>query len=238
MRARPAATRRRAAHVEAHRTQSIGWLRASVLGANDGIVSMSSLLAGVATAKVSHGALLVTGVAALVSGAMSMAAGEYVSVSSQSDTERADLAREGAELLTQPEHELQELAAIYVERGLPPALALEVAKQLMAHDALAAHARDELGLSHTTTARPAQAALVSALSFASGAVFPLALALFSPAGWSVLLVTAGSLCMLALLGILAAQAGGSPMLKPTARVTLLGALAMLLAIVAGRVFGV
>ncbi|MDB4985419.1 MAG: Protein of unknown function transrane [Myxococcaceae bacterium] len=225
------------AHAERHRTEHIGWLRASVLGANDGIISMSSLLAGVAAAEVQPGALLVTGVAALVSGAMSMAAGEYVSVSSQSDTERADLLRERAELAADPEHEAEELAAIYVERGLSPLLARQVASELMQHDALAAHARDELGLSHTTTARPAQAAVASALSFASGALFPLAVALIAPAPWVVRGVALSSLLLLALLGLLAAHAGGAPALKPTLRVTLLGALAMILAVGAGRLFG-
>ena len=199
---------------------------------------MSSLLVGVAAANVSPGALLVTGVAALVSGAMSMAAGEYVSVSSQSDTERADLARERAELASQPEHETQELAAIYVGRGLLPELATSVAEQLMAHDALAAHARDELGLSHTMTARPTQAAVTSALSFASGAVFPLATALLAPARWIVLFVAISSLILLAVLGVLAARTGGAAALKPALRVTLLGALAMALAVGVGRLFGV
>ncbi|MDB4991469.1 MAG: protein of unknown function transrane [Myxococcaceae bacterium] len=226
------------AHAERHRSEHIGWLRAAVLGANDGIISMSSLLAGVAAAEVQHGALLVTGVAALVSGAMSMAAGEYVSVSSQSDTERADLARERAELAAQPEHEAEELAAIYVERGLSPKLAAQVASQLMQHDALAAHARDELGLSNITTARPTQAAITSALSFASGAVFPLAVALLTPPPWVVRAVAGSSLLLLALLGLLAAYAGGAPPLKPTLRVTLLGALAIMLAVGAGRLFGV
>lgn len=224
-------------HLERHRTDHIGWLRAAVLGANDGIVSMSSLLVGVAAANISDAQLLITGVAALVSGAMSMAAGEYVSVSSQSDTERADLAREQAELSAQPDHERDELATIYVARGLSPELAREVAKQLMAHDALAAHARDELGLSHTVSARPTQAAVTSALSFASGGLFPLLLAVLSPTRWVVPLVSVSSLLLLTALGVLAARVGGAPAGKAALRVGLLGSLAMGLAVAVGLLFG-
>jgi VIT1/CCC1 family predicted Fe2+/Mn2+ transporter len=223
-------------HVEVHRTDHIGWLRAAVLGANDGIVSMSSLLVGVAAASISQGGLLVTGVAALVSGAMSMAAGEYVSVSSQSDTERADLAREHAELSTQPEHEHDELASIYVTRGLSPELAREVAKQLMVHDALAAHARDELGLSDTVSARPTQAALTSALSFASGGLFPLLLTILTPTRWVVPVVAVSSLVLLTALGALAARVGGAPGGKAALRVGLLGSVAMGLSVAVGSLF--
>ncbi|MEY4513122.1 MAG: hypothetical protein RLZZ450_5244 [Pseudomonadota bacterium] len=224
-------------HTEAHRTDHIGWLRAAVLGANDGIVSMSSLLVGVAAASIAEGGLLVTGVAALVSGAMSMAAGEYVSVSSQSDTERADLARELTELATQPEHEHDELAAIYVARGLSAELAGKVAKQLMAHDALAAHARDELGLSDTVSARPTQAALTSALSFASGGLFPLLLTILTPSRWVVPVVAVSSLVLLAALGALAARVGGAHAGKAALRVGLLGSMAMGLSVAVGSLFG-
>jgi VIT1/CCC1 family predicted Fe2+/Mn2+ transporter len=224
-------------HVEVHRTDHIGWLRAAVLGANDGIVSMSSLLVGVAAASIGEGGLLVTGVAALVSGAMSMAAGEYVSVSSQSDTERADLAREHAELSTQPEHEHAELAAIYVTRGLSPELAREVAKALMVHDALAAHARDELGLSDTVSARPTQAALTSALSFASGGLFPLLFTILTPARWVVPVVAISSLVLLTALGALAARVGGAAAGKAALRVGLLGSMAMALSVAVGSLFG-
>jgi len=224
-------------HVEVHRTDHIGWLRAAVLGANDGIVSMSSLLVGVAAASITEGGLLITGVAALVSGAMSMAAGEYVSVSSQSDTERADLARELAELAAQPEHEHSELAAIYVTRGLSPELADAVAKQLMVHDALAAHARDELGLSDAVSARPTQAALTSALSFASGGLFPLLLSIMTPTRWVVPVVAVSSLVLLTALGELAARVGGAPAGKAALRVGLLGSMAMGLSVVVGVLFG-
>ena len=210
-------------HPERHRTDRIGWLRAAVLGANDGIVSTASLLVGVAAANPDRSALMVAGVAGLVAGAMSMAAGEYVSVSSQSDTEQADLARETRELELQPVHEHEELAGIYESRGLSPELALEVATQLMAHDALGAHARDELGITDTATARPVQAALTSAATFAAGAVLPL--------------IGGTSLVFLIALGGLSAQAGGAPVLKASARVAFWGALAMALTAGVGRMFG-
>jgi VIT1/CCC1 family predicted Fe2+/Mn2+ transporter len=224
-------------HDENHRTHRIGWLRAAVLGANDGIVSTASLIVGVAAADASHGNVLVTGIAGLVAGAMSMAAGEYVSVSSQADTEQADLTRERREQAADPEKEHAELTAIYVARGLEPALADAVARQLVAKDALAAHARDELGISESLSARPVQAALASAGTFAVGAVLPLLLVLIVPApalGWTVSL---GSLGFLALLGALAAKAGGSPVWRATARVTFWGALAMGLTAGAGALFG-
>ena len=224
-------------HPERHKTEHIGWLRAAVLGANDGIVSTASLLVGVASASAGRAELMVAGAAAVVAGAMSMAAGEYVSVSSQSDTERADVARERAELATQPEHEMQELASIYVARGLTPELASQVAEQLMAHDALGAHARDELGVSHTSTARPVQASLTSAASFAAGAVLPLLIAILAPARLIVPLVAGGSLVFLAALGALAAKTGGASALKGSLRVTFLGALAMLLTAGIGMLFG-
>jgi vacuolar iron transporter family protein len=225
-------------HVEGHRTHRIGWLRAAVLGANDGIVSTASLVLGVAAAGVSAKTILVAGVAGLVAGSMSMAAGEYVSVSSQADTEGADLARERIELATDPVHEHAEMAAIYVKRGLDPALAREVATQLMDHDALGAHARDELGISELMTARPVQAALASAATFAIGAALPLLIAVIAPQ--SILLYTVGgsSLFFLAALGSLAARAGGAPVLLAAARVTFWGALAMALTAGVGRLFGV
>jgi VIT1/CCC1 family predicted Fe2+/Mn2+ transporter len=227
----------RTVHPELHRTERIGWLRAAVLGANDGIVSTASLLVGVAAASAGRGELLVAGGAGLMAGAMSMAAGEYVSVSSQADTERADLARESAELLTEPELERKELASIYVTRGLDPELAGEVARQLMAHDALGAHARDELGMSHTVSARPVQAAVTSAASFALGAALPLLTALAAPAQEVVPLVACTSLAFLVLLGAVAARTGGAPVLKASLRVALLGALAMAVTAGAGRLFG-
>jgi VIT1/CCC1 family predicted Fe2+/Mn2+ transporter len=227
----------RTTHPELHRTERIGWLRAAVLGANDGIVSTASLLVGVAAAGGSRGELLVAGVAGLVAGAMSMAAGEYVSVSSQSDTERADLARERTELAAAPEAELQELTSIYVARGLTPALAGEVAKQLTAHDALAAHARDELGISSTLSARPVQAALTSAATFAVGAALPLATALVSPPAAAGALVTATSLAFLVGLGAVGAMTGGAPVGRAALRVTFWGALAMALTAVVGKLFG-
>ena len=224
-------------HHETHRTSRIGWLRAAVLGANDGVVSTASLLVGVAAAHASHSALLLAGVAGLVAGAMSMAAGEYVSVSSQSDTEKADLARERAELLAQPEHEHQELAGIYVERGLDPELAKEVARQLMAHDDLGAHARDELGINEMTSANPVQAAFTSALTFSVGAALPLLAALAAPAALVVPLVAGTSLIVLTVLGALSARAGGAPVFRATLRVVFWGALAMALTAGVGKLFG-
>jgi len=224
-------------HPEHHRTHRIGWLRAAVLGANDGIVSTASLIVGVAAANSGHNSVLVAGVAGMMAGAMAMAAGEYVSVSSQADSERADLARERQELATQPEHEHAELAAIYVTRGLDAGLADQVASQLMAKDALGAHARDELGISEILTARPVQAALASACSFAVGAAMPLLLVLVVPASALVWSVSASSLLFLALLGALAARAGGSPVLRATLRVTFWGALAMAITAGVGALFG-
>lgn len=224
-------------HLEMHRTARIGWLRAAVLGANDGIVSTASLLVGVAAAHAGHRELLLTGVAGLMAGAMSMAAGEYVSVSSQSDTEQADLARERGELATQPELELQELASIYVGRGLTPELALQVAKQLTARDALEVHAREELGLSEIVSARPVQAGLTSAATFAVGAALPLVTALVSPARYVVVLVSGTSLLFLILLGAISARTGGAPVVKAAARVAFWGALAMGLTAGVGKLFG-
>lgn len=224
-------------HSEHHRAHRIGWLRAAVLGANDGIVSTASLIVGVAAAESSHGHVLVAGIAGLVAGAMSMAAGEYVSVSSQSDTERADLERERKELATDSEHEHAELAAIYVTRGLDAELANHVATQLMAKDALGAHARDELGISDTLSARPVQAALASAGTFAIGAAMPLLLVLLVPTSTLVWTVSGSSLFFLALLGSLAAHAGGSSVWRSTARVTFWGALAMALTAGVGAWFG-
>lgn len=224
-------------HDENHRTHRIGWLRAAVLGANDGIVSTASLIVGVAAADASHGNVLVTGIAGLVAGAMSMAAGEYVSVSSQADTEQADLERERLELATEPDKELAELTAIYVARGLEAGLASEVARQLTAHDAHGTHARDELGVSESLSARPVQAALASAGTFAVGAALPLVLVLIVPSASLVWTVSLCSLVFLALLGGLAARAGGSPIWRATARVTFWGALAMALTAGAGALFG-
>ena len=224
-------------HDESHRTHRIGWLRAAVLGANDGIVSTASLIVGVAAANASHGRVLVTGIAGLVAGAMSMASGEYVSVSSQVDTEQADVSRERGELATEPEKEHAELTAIYVARGLDPALADAVARQLAAKDALPAHSRDELGISENLSARPVQAALASAGTFAVGALLPLLLVLVVPASALVWPVSLSSLGFLALLGALAAKAGGSLVWRATARVTFWGALAMGLTAGAGAFFG-
>ena len=223
-------------HTEAHRTQRIGWLRAAVLGANDGIVSTSSLLVGIAAASASQTTLLMTGVAALVAGAMSMAAGEYVSVYSQADAEKADLARERAELTKDSAAELRELAAIYAARGLTPQLAAQVAAQLTAHDALGAHARDELGISGAYSARPLQAALASAASFAAGAALPLAIAAIAPAQSVILWVAGTSLLSLALLGLVAALAGGSAVLRSVWRVTFWGVLAMAVTAGVGTLF--
>ena len=213
-------------HTERHRTHHTGWLRAAVLGANDGIVSTASLVMGIAAAQASHSSILVAGVAGLVAGAMSMAAGEYVSVYSQADTERADIARERAELAADSAAEHRELAAIYVGRGLDAALAQQVAVQLMAHDALGAHARDELGISDTLSARPVQAALSSAASFAVGAALPLLVAAAAPERFTIPAVGGASLLLLALLGGLDARAGGAPMATAAARVAFWGALAM------------
>jgi VIT1/CCC1 family predicted Fe2+/Mn2+ transporter len=224
-------------HTEAHLVGRIGWLRAAVLGANDGIISTASLILGVASAAVSQGEVLLAGVAGLVAGAMSMAAGEYVSVSSQSDTEHADLARERRELVDDPQFEKEELAQIYVGRGLEAGLARQVAQQLMEKDALSAHARDELGISEISTARPVQAALASAATFSVGAAAPLVLVLVSPSNWLLPVVSAGSLVFLALLGIIGARTGGADVLKPTIRVTFWGAFAMALTAGIGAVFG-
>ncbi|MDO9104195.1 MAG: VIT family protein [Methylovulum sp.] len=218
-------------HPERHRTDRIGWLRAAVLGANDGIVSTASLVLGVAAANASHSSILVTGIAGLVAGAMSMAAGEYVSVHSQADTENADLMRERAELQKDPAAEHRELAGIYIARGLTPDLAAQVAKQLMAYDALATHARDELGISETFSAKPIQAALASAASFAVGAALPMAVTALAPETSLMLWVSVTSLAFLMLLGAIAAKAGGANTLIGAGRVTFWGALAM--AITAG-----
>jgi VIT1/CCC1 family predicted Fe2+/Mn2+ transporter len=224
-------------HPESHLVSRIGWLRAAVLGANDGIVSTASLIVGVAAASAATSEVLVAGVAGLVAGAMSMAAGEYVSVSSQSDTEQADLARERAELATQPEFEREELARIYIDRGVTPDLARQVADQLMAKDPLGAHARDELGISEVTTARPIQAALTSAATFAVGAAMPLAMVLLMPNEAVVMGVSIASLVFLALLGTIGARAGGAKVMKATLRVTFWGALAMALTAGIGALFG-
>jgi VIT1/CCC1 family predicted Fe2+/Mn2+ transporter len=224
-------------HSEYHRTHRVGWLRAAVLGANDGIVSTASLIVGVAVAESSRSSVLVAGMAGLVAGAMSMAAGEYVSVSSQSDTEQADLKRERVELATDSESEHAELTGIYVARGLDLQLARQVAKQLMEHDALGAHARDELGISETLSARPVQAAFASAGSFTIGAILPLLTVLLVPRAALVWTVSGSSLLFLALLGGLAARAGGSPVWISVGRVTFWGALAMGLTAGVGALFG-
>lgn len=205
-------------HTESHLVERIGWLRAAVLGANDGIISTASLILGVASAAASKSDVLLSGVAGLVAGAMSMAAGEYVSVSSQSDTERADLAREARELSQDPQSEKEELARIYAARGVELTLARKVAEQLMAKDALGAHARDELGISEISTARPVQAALASAATFSVGAAAPLVLTLLAPSAWLIPAVSIGSLVFLALLGIMGASAGGAAIVPPTIRV--------------------
>lgn len=224
-------------HSESHLVDRIGWLRAAVLGANDGIVSTASLIVGVAAASANSSDILIAGVAGLVAGAMSMAAGEYVSVSSQSDTERADLARESKELAEDLDSEREELAQIYVKRGVDHDLAVRVADQLMAKDALGAHARDELGISEITTARPVQAALTSAATFAIGAAMPLLMVLISPVSYLIPVVTVASLAFLALLGAIGARAGGANVLRATARVTFWGALAMALTAGIGALFG-
>ncbi len=224
-------------HLERHRTGRIGWLRAAVLGANDGIVSTSSLVLGVAAAEASHANVLVAGVAGLVAGAMSMAAGEYVSVHSQADTEQAEIERERAELKDDPKGERQELASIYMSRGLDPSLARQVADQLTAHDALGAHARDELGITDALRARPVQAALASAASFAAGAILPLAVTALSPPQVLIPVVAGTSLAFLALLGGVAARAGGASVLKGAIRVTFWSALAMAVTAAVGKLFG-
>ncbi len=224
-------------HMEMHRLDRAGWLRAAVLGANDGIVSTAALLVGVAVAATDHGQVMISGVAGLVAGAMSMAAGEYVSVSSQADAEKADLARESAELAADPAAETRELAAIYQGRGLDAAAAGAVAAQLMAHDALSAHARDELGLSETMAARPIQAALASAAAFATGAGLPLLVAALVPLAWLGWVVTAAALLFLVLLGVVGARLGGAPVLRPTARVLFWGALALAASALVGKLFG-
>ncbi len=227
----------RAPHGERHFSERIGWLRAAVLGANDGVVSTASLVVGVAAAGASRSGVLVAGMAGLVAGAMSMAAGEYVSVSSQADTEKADLARERHELETMPGPEREELRAIYVKRGLDPELAGRVADQLMAADALGAHARDELGISDVHMARPLQAAGASAATFAAGAALPLVTAAVLPSSGVVLGVSAVSLASLALLGGLAAGVGGAPIARGVLRVTFWGAFAMAVTAAIGRLFG-
>lgn len=224
-------------HSESHLVSRIGWLRAAVLGANDGIVSTASLIVGVAAAAAQPKDILVAGIAGLVAGAMSMAAGEYVSVSSQSDTEEADIARERQELGENIEFERAELAEIYVKRGVEPDLARKVALQLMAKDALGAHARDELGISEITTARPVQAALTSAATFATGAALPLLMVLISPRNLLIPVVSVASLLFLALLGAVGARTGGADVVRGTARVTFWGALAMAITAAIGAIFG-
>ncbi len=225
------------AHRERHKSHNIGWLRAAVLGANDGIVSTASLIVGVAASNAGHSAILIAGMAGLVAGAMSMAAGEYVSVSSQSDTENADLARERAELADDIESEKLELKNIYVKRGLEPELAKEVAEQLMKKDALGAHARDELGISEVFAANPIQAAFASAGSFAVGAALPMLVAVFVPVSMLAWLVSISSLIFLALLGAVAAKTGGASVFKGAFRVTFWGAVAMLATAIVGALFG-
>lgn len=224
-------------HSETHAIARIGWLRAAVLGANDGIISTASLILGVAAADAARGSILIAGIAGLVAGAMSMAAGEYVSVSSQADAEKADIDRESAELAADPSAELTELTNIYVERGLTLELASQVAQQLTAKDALAAHARDELHLSEMTAARPVQAALASAATFAAGAALPMTTVLFAPDHKIALTVTASSLLFLAVLGAIGAAAGGAAMVKAVVRVTFWGGLAMGITAGMGRLFG-
>lgn len=222
---------------EQHRSHRIGWLRAAVLGANDGIVSTASLIVGVAAAGTGRSNILIAGIAGLVSGAMSMAAGEYVSVSSQADTESADLEREKRELATMPDAELRELQGIYVQRGLDPGLAMQVAEQLTARGALATHTRDELGFSAATAARPIQAALASAVTFSVGAALPVVASSLAPLAKVIAAVSGLSLVFLAALGILAAWAGGASMIRGAIRVTFWGALAMLFTAIVGRMFG-
>ena len=224
-------------HLERHRTAHIGWLSAAVLGANDGLISTASLVVGVAASGTGRGAVLIAGVAGLVAGAMSMAAGEYVSVSSQADTESADMARERHELATAPAAEKAELAGIYEARGLSSALAQQVADQLMEKDALAAHARDELGLSAATAARPIQAALASAFAFAIGAALPVVVAAIAPTEWLTRLVTGSALILLTVLGGVAARVGGASLGRGALRVAFWGALAMAASAAVGRLFG-
>lgn len=229
---------RRVSHSEIHMVHRIGWLRAAVLGANDGLLSTASLVVGVAAAGSGRSEILIAGLAGLVAGAMSMAAGEYVSVSSQADAEQADIARETLELKEMPDAELDELTGIYVERGLDEALARQVAVQLMAKDALGAHARDELGISEMVAARPVQAALVSAVTFATGAVVPIIIASLVPAAHVTLTVALTTLVALAALGGLGAHAGGARIIKGAIRVTFWGALAMAATAAVGMIFGV
>lgn len=224
-------------HTEHHKSHNIGWLRAAVLGANDGIVSTASLIVGVAASNASRQAVLVAGIAGLVAGAMSMAAGEYVSVSSQADTEQADLSIEKREIERNPAFETQELTDIYISRGLEPDLAKKVAEQLMAKDALEAHARDELGISEITVARPVQAALASAASFSVGAALPLIAAMLSPIFYMVWIVSIASVAFLAFLGAIAAKAGGANPLKGAMRVTFWGIMAMAITAFIGKLFG-
>ena len=226
------------AHHELHFLQRSGWLRAAVLGANDGIISTASLLMGVAAAGASHQAMLMTGIAGLVAGALSMAAGEYVSVSSQTDIEQADLAREAEELKENPESELRELTGIYIQRGLSPELARQVAQALSQHDSLAAHARDELGLHDNNQAQPLQAALTSALAFSSGALLPIATAWLAPHSQAQTWLTISTLPFLGLLGMVSAQTGGANVLKSVSRVVFWGALALAATALIGRWFGV
>tara|TARA_R110002126_G_scaffold291804_1_gene459433 strand:- start:63391 stop:64086 length:696 start_codon:yes stop_codon:yes gene_type:complete len=224
-------------HIEQHSVHRVGWLRAAVLGANDGLVSTASLIVGVAAASAGTGEILVAGTAGLVAGAMSMAAGEYVSVSSQADTEEADVARERQELKDQPEYELNELAQSFVVRGVEEQTALEVARQLTAKDALGAHAREELGISDITTARPLQAAMTSALTFAIGAALPLIIVLLSTSATLIYAIVIATLIFLAILGALGAKAGGANVLKATVRVTFWGAIAMAITAGVGTLFG-
>ncbi|QRG08531.1 VIT family protein [Xanthobacter dioxanivorans] len=224
-------------HRETHLIARIGWLRAAVLGANDGIISTASLMVGVAAASTNSSEILVAGVASLVAGAMSMAAGEYVSVSSQADTENADLQKERGELAEQPESELNELTQIYVRRGVEPALARQVAEQMTAKDAFTAHARDELGLAEHVVARPVQAALTSAMTFTVGAAIPLAISLLAPAALIAPIVSGGSLICLAALGALGARVGGADIWRPTVRVTFWGAIAMAATAAIGALVG-
>jgi len=224
-------------HAERHASSRIGWIRAAVLGANDGIVSTASLVVGVAAAEGDRSSVLIAGVAALFAGAMSMAAGEYVSVSSQSDTEKADLAREKGELQRQPALEREELTRIYQARGVDRDLAVKVADQMMAHDSLAAHARDELGISDEMRARPLQAALASALSFTAGAAAPLVAVVFAPSGRIVAAVSVVALVCLGILGVLGARAGGAPIGRSVLRVGFWGALAMVVTASIGKLFG-
>jgi VIT1/CCC1 family predicted Fe2+/Mn2+ transporter len=225
-------------HTESHKTQHVGWLRAAVMGANDGIVSTASLIVGVAAAGASTEIIFMTGVAGLVAGAMSMAAGEYVSVSSQADTEKADIERERVELATDPLHEYEELTAIYIHRGLDKSLAQQVAKQLTDKDALVAHTRDELGISEEFTARPVQAALSSAITFTVGALLPLMVVLLVSSNRLILSVSISALIALAILGALSSMIGGAPVAKAVSRVVFWGALAMGLTALVGRLFGV